>query len=191
MSKFDYSKSVAKHELGHWFLAKEFGFNEDYIKIKVITYHGPLRFYHEAYAKSFPKGDLPNIDSVYKFLTNRISCLQAGVISEFYNAENGEVDIGSVEKAFKITAQNDIKQIEELLTIARGIKFSGIITEEDELVQKQIIIDECWDVALTIIKQNFKLIDLISDQMAERIVCEDSQTAKFTKQDLISFMQQN
>lgn len=190
MSKFSYSKSVAKHELGHWFLAKEFGFNADYIKIKVQALYAPPRYFHEAYAKSYPKADLPNIEATYKFLTNRISCLQAGVIAEFYNPTTDIVNIDSVNKAFKITAQNDIKQIEELLTIARGIKFSGIITEEDELDQKQIIIDECWDVALTIIKQNYKFIDLISDKMAEKIVCEDDQNIKFTKLEIISLMNQ-
>ena len=191
MSKFNYSKSVAKHELGHWFLAKEFGFNEDYIKIKVHTLYTPLRYFHEAYAKSYPKADLPNIEATYNFLTNRISCLQAGVIAEFYHADTGKVDIKSVEKAQKETAKNDMKQIEELLTIAQGIMFAGRISEDNNLTQRQTIMDNCWFNALEIVMKNYHIIEKMSVQMADRIVFEDSQTAKFTKQDLISFMEIN
>lgn len=179
-------QSVSKHELGHWFAAKQYGFNEDYIRILYSRgYNDTVN--HNAYSMSYPIADLPDIDAVYTYLTRRIICLQSGVIAEFLNIQQEEVDIQAVEEAFKDTASNDNKQINELVTIARGIKFADDIEEDNRQDQIQQIIDECWNQALEIVKDNYSYIEKMSKEMANQLV-ESSHGVKFENSKLLELM---
>jgi len=167
--KFDLMVAVSRHELGHWFLAKEFGFDEDYIRI-LFQYGNDGKIYPNAYAKSFPIADLPSIDSIYTYLTRRIMCLQSGVIAEFIDAKTGDIDIPAVEKAIDSTASNDYKQINELVYIARGIRFAGDISKDHESAQIQEVLDECWYKALEIVNSNITQIVKMSNEMADELI---------------------
>lgn len=184
--KFSLMQSVAKHELGHWFAAKHFGFNEDYIRILFSCgYDGTIS--HNAYAMSFPVADLPDINDVYTYLTRRIICLQSGVIAEFLNVEKGEVDIEAVEEAIKETASNDYKQINELVNIARGIKFAGDINKNNQQEQIQQVMDECWCQALEIVNDKYSYIEKMAKEMANQLV-ESYRGIKFENSQLLELM---
>lgn len=184
-NKYELVVAVSKHELGHWFAAKEFGFNEDYIRI-LLRYGYDGKIYHDAYAKSYPIADLSDLDSTYTYLTRRIISLQSGVVSEFMNSSTGEVDISAVEKAIKDTASNDYKQINELVYIARGIKFSGEISKKREQEQIQLVLDECWCKAVEIIYANISKITYMSRKMGDKLMASTN-GVKFDKIELQAF----
>ncbi len=184
--KFELLVAVSRHELGHWFSAKEFDFAEDYIRI-LLRYGYDGKCYHDAYAKSFPIADLSDIEAVYTYLTKRIICLQSGVIAEFLNAETGVVDIIKVEEAIKNTASNDYKQINELVYIARGIKFAGNISKESEREQIQEVLDECWYKALDIVNTNISIIVKMANNMADQLMASRN-GKKFENKELLNLM---
>ncbi|MCF7515330.1 hypothetical protein L3V43_17730 [Pseudoalteromonas sp. L23] len=168
-NKFEILLSVSKHELGHWISAKSFNFNEDYIRI-LYRSHWNGNIYPDAYCKSFPQADCPDIESVYQYLENRIVCLQSGVASEFMISSDGKIDISKVEEAYKDSASNDNKQINELINIARGIRFAGEIDSKYEMNQKQTIADECWRKTEEIIVEHYFFISEMSKLMADELI---------------------
>lgn len=164
--------AVAKHELGHWFAARHFGFNEDNIKIKVTSgMRGEI--YHEAHAKSWPQPNLPDIESVYEYLLQRIICLQAGVAAEFFDKETSTFDVDSISAAYEDSASNDANQIATYVNIARGIRFNGNVTRENERKQYCGIADECWFRAEKFVLDNFSLIDAMAEMMVDQLAQHD------------------
>lgn len=166
--KYIEALAVAKHELGHWFAARHFGFNAENIRVSICTSMQGL-IYHEAHAKSWPQPDLPDIEAVVDFLHQRIICLQAGVAAEFFNKETSSYNIESISEAYKETAKNDDNQIFTYANIVRGIKFVGNVSRENEYQQTQEIYDECWVRTEQIIIDNFPLIDAMSEMMADEL----------------------
>ena len=187
--RFEIFLSVSKHELGHWVSAKLFDFNEDYIR---ILYESDWRgnIYPDAYCKSFPQADCPDIESVYKYLENRIVCLQSGVASEFMISSDGNIDISKAEEAYIGSASNDSKQINELINIARGIRFAGKIDSKYEISQKEEISDECWRKTEEIIVKNYDFISEMSRLMADELIMS-TRGVKFEKMKIENVYQQH
>lgn len=184
--KMELSLAVSKHELGHWFAARHFGFNEDYIRI--LFRHGwDGSISQEAYAKSWPQADLPDIESVYTYLTNRIVCLQSGAAAEFFNKETMCIDGDAVTDSYDESSSNDHKEIITLAYIARGIKFANEISKEKEPEQLQHILHECWDRTAKLVADNFPLIDKMSQLMAKRLI-DSHNGIKFNKEELLEFL---
>lgn len=186
-NKMELSLAVSKHELGHWFAARHFGFNEDYIRI-LFRYGWDGSISQEAYAKSWPQADLPNIESVYTYITNRIVCLQSGAAAEFFNNETGSIDIDAVTESFQESSSNDYKEITNLAYIARGIKFANKISREKEYEQFSFIVDECWCRTEELISDNFFLIDIMSNMMTDRLI-DSRNGVKFNKEELLEFLE--
>jgi hypothetical protein len=188
-NKFEIFLSVSRHELGHWVSAKSFDFNEDYIR---ILYRSDWRgnIYPDAYCKSFPQADCPDIESVYKYLENRMVCLQSGVASEFMISGDGKIDISKVEEAYSDSASDDHKQINELINIARGIRFAGKIDSKYEMSQKQTIGDECWRKAEEIIVGHYDFISEMSKLMADKLIMS-THGVKFEKTEIEHIYQQH
>lgn len=188
-NKFEILLSVSKHELGHWVFAKLFDFNEDYIRI-LYRSHWNGNIYPDAYCKSFPQADCPDIESVSQYLENRIVCLQSGVASEFMMSSDGKIDISKVEEAYKDSASNDNKQINELINIARGIRFSGKIDSKYEMSQKQKIYDEFWRKTEEIIVEHHDFTSEMSKLMADELLISTS-GVKFEKTRIEHIYQQH
>ncbi|MGF1807930.1 hypothetical protein L4C31_22085, partial [Aliivibrio sifiae] len=92
---------ILKHELGHWFASRHFGFNETYISIKVSNHSGG----HRAYSQSWPTPDLPDLNSVCEFLEKRIVVLMAGAVSEAIKGSS--IEGTDVNKIWADNGQND------------------------------------------------------------------------------------
>jgi len=65
---------------------------------------------------------------------------------------------------------DDYKKIQELLFIARGVRFSGSIQESSELDHRNLIQKECWEKSDFLVKENKDLILFISKKIAQEIV---------------------
>ncbi|OJU53684.1 MAG: hypothetical protein BGN93_02270 [Acinetobacter sp. 39-4] len=178
--------AVSKHELGHWFAARYFGFNQENIRISIYSgLQGGI--YHDAHAKSWPQPDLPNIEDVLEFLYQRIICLQCGVAAEFFNKEDSSFDIESIDYANSDTAKNDSTQIFTYTNIARGIRFAGDVSRDNEFKQHEEILNDCWSRTKQIIIDNFPIIDAMSKMMADELALCDYRN-NFQIHELLEFL---
>jgi len=164
---FDEHKiDVIRHEVGHWVLAKYLGFKTGDIEIEILEnnkFHG-----HNGAAKIFPEPDINNLDTLYKYIDNRICILFAGVISQILEKNNSNERTAAI--LLETDGADDYKKIQELLFIARGVRFSGSIQESSELDHRNLIQKECWEKSDFLVKENKDLILFISKKIAQEIV---------------------
>ncbi|MEE5062628.1 hypothetical protein V2J97_01125 [Pseudomonas alliivorans] len=141
-------RRVIHHELGHWLMAREVGF--DIGAISVDTYRGKAG----GAAKVFPRAQtqLKNAAAVDEYLTKRIMVLCAGVRTEieWYHRdptipfsreyiddvyENGVIDTSGL---------TDKGKIDELLVILAGIRFTAATDNRALSIQHRALFEEIY-----------------------------------------------
>ncbi|HBN6206101.1 TPA: hypothetical protein L3M66_004783 [Vibrio parahaemolyticus] len=171
--------NICKHELGHWLTAQHYNDAPEYIEIN----GGPNGLSGNSY--SVPRPDLPSKASVLEFLKNRIAVLIAGVVSETYKRDFSPEQL---QDLYVTTAAVDVERSYVLLHMARGIQFSGKMSEKNQQQQLDRIHQECWDRAEKIISKNSDKIEYLAIKMADKFLSSSSGTYKFTKPELLGFI---
>jgi hypothetical protein len=156
-------QSVIMHELGHWVVARELGYNVG--GIEIIFHNIGGRCNHNAHANILAQPSLPRIDDVYKYALDRISILYAGAASQKFRSKNLARE---VEKLSENDAADDFSKLNEFVIIARGIAFKDQIHDESETEQKLKICDECWQKTMEILDRMYSKIEIASDIMLQR-----------------------
>lgn len=179
-SKFEYAKSVAKHELGHWFAARHLGFNEDFIDIEITFYEQNIsKSGHAGSAHFSPVPVLAKQSDTLEYIEKRIICLQAGAISQSYNVETDVVDDDIVFELYESDASVDFGKFNELAIIAVGISNSEVIDLNNVDRLKQDYIQECHVKTFNLLNGKFELINLMAESIANQLL---GKLNKFTKQ---------
>jgi len=174
-------KAVICHELGHWLIAQSLGYKVAEIKIKfnrVAQYCS-----HDAHANILPQPDFMDINDIYKYIDDRIVILCSGLISENFSELSKEIIKKDAQTLFSKTASDDYKKIIELLLIARGIKFSGNISEDSEGMQRNEIFQTCWGRAMNLVGENHENISKASEYIAIKAE-KDNFCYRFYQKDL-------
>lgn len=180
ITKFEYAKSVAKHELGHWFAAKHFGFNEDFIDIEITFNEQNIsNSGHAGSAQFSPVPVLSNQSDTIEYIEKRIICLHAGAISESYNIETDIVDYDVVNELYKTDASVDYGRINELAIIVVGIDYSKTIDPNNIHKLKHDYIKECQDKTFKLLDGKFELIDSMAESIANQLL---GKLKRFTNQ---------
>ena len=166
MSFDNYKREIIGHELGHWVSAKHLGLNVGAIKIKIDTGARGQPF-HSAATTIFIECNLNSVDDVYRHVANRISILFSGVLSQFIFTNQDNTT--TAKDLLQTYGQDDESKIYELLHIARGVKFSGKMSKDNEICQKKQISDECWSKSLEIVEKRKDEISFICQKISNEL----------------------
>lgn len=179
-SKFEYAKSVAKHELGHWFAARQLGFNEDFIDIEITFNEQNIhKSWHAGSAHLSPVPVLAIQSDILKYIENRIICLQAGAFAQSYDVETDMVDNNIVYDLYESDASVDFGKFNELAIIAVGILNSEVIDSNNVDRLKHDYIHECHGKTFNLLNGKFELIDLMAESIANQLL---GKLKRFTNQ---------
>jgi hypothetical protein len=179
----EYAIDVIKHEVGHWIVANRLGFKTGDITIRIVQ--EGHSFGHDASANIRPEPDVTNITGLLEYLENRICILFAGVISQVIEKKN--ITKSTAADLLSTNGASDYQKIIELVFICRGIRFSGKITEENELIHRNAITSEYWKKADELVQNNKDSIAFISQKIA-RIVVQPGKTYTIRKAKLASWI---
>ncbi|PRD15410.1 hypothetical protein [Pantoea coffeiphila] len=183
-------KRAIYHELGHWLVGREVGFDVGNITIGE-SYFG---VYGNSEVKPIPKTKLTSANAVYDHLFNRVCVLLAGVIADVIWHKKYEPDIdkendieyfytnGVMDK----TAITDKGKINELLFIMNGI--ANTPTQDEKSLEDQMakIQSEAWSRSLNLLNKN-KYLELTGKELIREF--EDSQMNEFTNEYLIQLQE--
>lgn len=171
--------NICKHELGHWFTAQYYDDAPEYIEI----HSGKHELSGNSY--SVPRPDLPTKASILYFLKKRIAVLTAGVVSETYKRDfSGE----QLQELYETTASVDVERSYILLHMARGIQFSGKMSDKNQQKQLDEIHQECWGMAERIIEKNSAKIEFMASKMADKFIESGGVSYRFKKPELLEFI---
>lgn len=163
---------VIHHELGHWLMAREMGFEVG--KIVINSSRGKA----SGYAKVFPRASsqLDTAEAVDDYLSRRVRVLLAGVIVEiaWYKKTFGESlsdkDLKGIYENAVIDRSGigDKGKAEELLAILAGIRGGTRAMDKDLNNQIRVIFVKIYreteQVVETFLEMLFVLADLISSE---------------------------
>jgi hypothetical protein len=163
-----YKKELIRHELGHWFVAKELGFARGDIRLKIIEQFG--NFGHQGSSTIFPEPHIDNLKKLDSYLINRICILYAGVATQLIFLNDEEISSNKTESLLDSYGTDDNSKIQELLFIVRGIRFNkNEIIRENELNHRNEITDEAWKKCCSIIESKKKDIQHLCLKIDENI----------------------
>ncbi|HEJ9486079.1 TPA: hypothetical protein SMM93_001469 [Proteus mirabilis] len=137
-------KEVVYHELGHWVVAREVGFDVGSIFIKLIDEVGYLPN-HRGVSHAYPSPSLKQIEDVKRYIVDRGAVASAGVACQIHFLGGDEREV------FDRFGEGDLMKIEELSLIYRGIIHPNETNTELEKEQRHEYIILVWETALKII----------------------------------------
>lgn len=161
---------VIHHELGHWLMAREMGFNVGQIFIK------RMRGKASGHAKVFPRAPsrLDTAEAVDDYLIRRIRVLLAGVIVEieWYKKTFGKaLDEDEVDHIYENgvidhSGINDKGKAEELLVILAGIRNESTAKYNDLTYQVRALFVEIYREAEQLVGRFLEKLFTLSDLVA-------------------------
>ncbi|MEG3133077.1 hypothetical protein SC206_05820 [Rouxiella sp. T17] len=164
-------KRAIYHELGHWLMGRNVGF--DVGKIIIGTSH--VGVYGNSAINPSPKTKLDSTNAIYEHLFNRVCILNAGVIADILWHKKYELEIDSKNDTsffynngvMDKTAITDKGKIEELLPIMNGIVNTP--AQDEKLLKKQMdaIQGKAWDSSLSFLQNNKDLEFMGSELIKE------------------------
>lgn len=164
----EYTRSIARHEIGHFASAIKLGFDCDYVSFAV---HHVGKHYGGASLNLFKS--VGSIENLKEYLKDRMVVLCSGAISETAHCENGKWKIDSTAAIKNFESENsgsrgDFMKYREVLQILSNLSIETDDTpkeEIEELLQK--IGKEVWDTALRLVKQLLETIVELADAMVD------------------------
>lgn len=155
-------RRVARHEAGHFVVARALGFTTTGIAVTMLTVDGG----HSGEAAIEVYGSAPAIEDVTSYLRRRIAVLYAGAIAEASAA--GVVDQANFEQCLREGGANDKLKIGELIQLLRNIVHPA--EREVKAVESQLheIDTECIQIALRVIEQNSQAIDDVAQAVCSK-----------------------
>ena len=157
---------VCMHEVGHYILSKEMGFDTYGVSVQIERYGG-----HSG-SSSFKSWN-PYMDSLAKmksFLERRIKVLYAGVIAECID-EEGNYDGNRAALEWMIGGgKNDHSNIRELTRLLRDVDFPDTVGEVEVNAQLKQIDDRLISETGNIILERIELIHSLAKILSDRVL---------------------
>ncbi|MBS0368910.1 MAG: hypothetical protein JSS57_06905 [Proteobacteria bacterium] len=182
MAFSDYKIDVIKHEVGHWVVAKFLGFRIGDIQIEILSDRRSL--WHTATTKIQPEPDINNLDSLLKYIEDRVCILFAGVISQVLDKPNTNEETAA--NLLDTCGADDNGKIKDLLFISRGITYSGSILESNKIDHINAIQSQYWKKANELVRKNANTILFISEKIAS-VVDSRNKRYLFRQEELSSW----
>lgn len=183
-------KRAMYHELGHWLMGRNVGFDVGSITIEKSNFG----VYGNSEINPSPKTKLDSTNAIYEHLFNRVCILNAGVIADILWHKKYEPEIDSKNDTcffynngvMDKTAITDKGKIEELLPIMNGIvntpaQDEKLLKEQMDAIQKQ-----AWDTSLRFL-QNNKDLEFMGNELIKEF--EKLGKQQFTTEYLIKLQE--
>lgn len=171
-----YVMSIFYHEIGHHIAAVALGFETESISVKFKNNHTE----HEAHSKIYISKATLDIDSIRKYLRERIVILCAGVISQ--SIVEREIDLGSALCLWDAqSGASDKNKATELLHLLRNISHDESADYDESIYLEELMNfqNSIWEEAKDIISINIDNIILISDVMVKKFRVNEATTLSY------------
>lgn len=165
---------VAKHELGHFTVARVLGFEAGDVVLAPSAIIGGAA----GTASIKLLRPLKSSCDILMYCEGRIMVLFGGAIAEAL--EGGKVDNDAACSFSESTAQNDHAKARELLNIVRGIMHPETTDESFANAELKEISDRLWSRTVEIVERNEKFIDSMAWEIVKREV-RSTQAVIFTQ----------
>ncbi len=138
----DHVGRIARHEGGHYLVARQLGFQTCGISLTLLTADGG----HRGEAEIFVHKPTPLFGDVANYLTNRIAVLYAGAIGEAFI--DGKVSQESFSDCVGKGGRSDKEKADELVQLLRNMTYPGenrvgeIENQLNELTGRSITVAE-------------------------------------------------
>ncbi|MFH4559006.1 zinc metalloprotease [Vibrio diabolicus] len=152
---------LCKHELGHYYMAKESGFGVHQLDVNFTSRD---KFHGKAHITIYMT---PNT-TVEMLVSNRIKVLMAGVLAESLDENNKINNARAIEK-LSINARSDKEKYEELLHLLRCIKFPHALTDELILKHNEDLCSELWNEVAIYIESIADKITSVANEISEKM----------------------
>jgi hypothetical protein len=173
---------VCMHEVGHYVLSKEMGFETTGICVQFERYGGHSG--HSGFKSWNPKMD--SLLKMKEFLEKRIKILYAGVIAECIDKE-GKYDSERANIEWTIGGgRNDHSNIRELTRLIRDIDFPDTENEDEVNTQLKVIDDKLISDTGNIVFERIQLIRCLANILSDKVLDYDVEF-KLTEKELNEF----
>ena len=168
---------AARHEFGHFTVARELGFNTGAVTIAASpTLAGPggtaeLKLMH-------PVRSLPDVTT---YCENRVKIHMAGVIAEAI--EDGTINHDKAILYATTTGAHDKAKYSELLQLLRAIAYPETDDQDAANAELKTLCDRLWSETSAIIEKHRGFIEQMAQQLAEKPV-KAFQKPTFTEAEL-------
>lgn len=159
---------TAKHEAGHYIIARAFGFTTDGITVKVDRNGG-----YTGGAVTQLNADLTDNANVLKYLRGRVLCLYGGVLSEALGIGTGVIDHEAAMEYIKRGGATDHAKVRELVNMIRNVRHGGDNDASNWNEQLAAIDLEMWNAAADMVSLEHKLIEGLGTRMAQMVLQPD------------------
>lgn len=153
---------IAKHEFGHYIVAKKLKFNTGKLSLTIFLPDG-----HRGTSEIEPATPLNTIKDTKTYIENRVSVLYAGSLAE--TLSEGEVNQNYANDVLKTVATQDYAKARELIHLLRSLEYGLPSSEEIGNAQLKTISDRVWEKAVKIIRREHELIEKLAEKLASRI----------------------
>jgi len=150
------------HELGHWVVARELGFEVGKIEVQ----HSYPRF--KGSSEVFLNPTICDIFSVAIYIKHRVSVLLAGVASQTVFNDESSISDENIKNNLSEYDKTDQIKINELLTILVSIEHGSVEPKNKEFFENKIR-RECWEKVIQIIKKEKGMIEYLSVKICNKL----------------------
>jgi hypothetical protein len=155
---------LARHEIGHYVIARVLGFETGSIKLKVLDFHGA----HNGHSSSEPRRSLYSVDDVIKYSEDRIQVLFAGALAQ--SLSNGKIDDrAAVDVLEKGGGQNDFAKARELIRLIRNLRYPAVTYNADVQRGLDEINNDLWARTIALVEKDHHIICGLGDRISAEL----------------------
>lgn len=154
---------VARHEAGHYVVARALGFRVGGLSIEFNDYMGAYRAGSEV---TLPTS-LQTIPQISDYLRRRVKVLYAGVLSEAM--VNGEIDGDKALEYIRTGGKDDHSKVRELVNALRSIEYGETQTDYEAQQQLNNLDNELWSASADIVVVEKEVIESLAQCLASKV----------------------
>lgn len=170
---------VARHEAGHYVVARALGFRVGGLSITFTDFLGGYRAGSEI---TLPTS-LSSVSDISGYLRRRVKVLYAGVLAEAMSA--GEIDRDKALEYIRKGGADDHSKVRELINAIRSIEYGATKTDEEAQSQLDVLDCELWNASADLVKAESATIVGLGSRLASE-VREIGKAYKISKAELES-----
>jgi hypothetical protein len=160
---------VAKHEAGHYVVARVHGFGVTDFYATLLDSRGGYRGGCETTIAQ-PLTTMPQVDD---YLNRRVQVLYAGALAESLNSL-GEIDYPAAANCLKVGgAMDDYSKARELLNLVGNVRYAHGSTIGEMQTQLSAIEMNIWQAAASCVQADHLVIHGLARLLADRLVASD------------------
>jgi len=157
-------RPLGYHEAGHYVVARVLGFKPQSLKLQMVDLNGG----HIGGSILELSRALLTVDSILKYLEDRIQVLYAGALAQ--SLSKGKIDdkvaISVLENG---GGQNDFAKARELLHVIRNIRFPTSTDESELQSGLDDINDDLWGRTIALVEKDHELICGLGSRLASQL----------------------